>query len=306
MWQPLSQILEAIGQLRVPLWKFRIKTPAGHPAASDAKGEMYWKRYLSAEVLYDVWGPVPGSPWESYHCVTLFAALDRLLKTGIGPTDPSVAAQLEENLGNPAMGKVKTPGWAGPGVFALIDLPGPQSVTLGAHLIRSGMQPICTFDNWPHPAGLLSPEKIVPQLLRYASLIDSQRHLLSPTSPPVWLCDRNRFGFGPGKPRDFDNRYYLDDSVLPGADILRASGIETVICVVPTSGEILKDDLRFYFATLKQHGFNTLWTHLTDPELRLMELAVRPHKKPAFQEFKRSSAGGFGAMIPEPSSGSGG
>jgi hypothetical protein len=302
MWQRLLKILEAIGRVRIPWPKTKLTVSTGRADALDAQGELLWKQYLSAEVLFDTWGPAKGSPWEPYHCVTLFAALDRFPGGIIGPTDPESAAAIEAALGDPSF----FPGWAGPGVFVLVDLPGVQSVALGSRLIQAGMQPVCTFDNWPHPAGLLKPENILAQLLRYASTVDSARATLAPDSPPVWLCDRDRFGIRPGRPLEFDNRYYLDDSVLPGIDVLRKAGISTAICLLPSGREALLDDLHPYFAGLRKGGIETLRTSLEEPEMRLALLEVQSGKKPSFRQFRRSSAGGFGASVPEPSSGSGG
>jgi hypothetical protein len=305
MWQPLSKILETIGRIRLPLPRKRTAVTAGQPDTPDAQGGFEWQRYLSAEALFDAWGPVRGSVWEPFHCVTLFAALDRVVKGRIGPTDLETALALERAVGGSPAGTGAVPGWAGPGVFALLDLPGPHSVALGARLVSAGMQPVCTFDNWPHPAGLLQPEKVLAQLLRYASFADACRHPLTSHSPPVWMCDRDRFGTRPGRPREFDNRYYLDDSLLPGPDLLLKRGIHTAICVLPVRGEPLKDDVRFYFATLQKKGIETVWTSLSEEDLRLFRLESQAGRKPRFRAFKRSSAGGFGGMIPEPSSGSG-
>jgi hypothetical protein len=302
MWQPLLKMLEGLGRLRVPWPKSKITVAAGQPGAPDALGEMWWKDYLSAETLFDTWGPVSGSPWEPYHCVTLFAALDRLSQGFIGPTDPQVVPSLEAALGDASF----VPGWAGPGVFVLVDLPGVQSVAMGARLIKAGMQPVCTFDNWPHLAGLLKPEQILAQLLRYASMVDAARVVLSSTSPPVWLCDLDRLGSRPGRPREFDNRYYLDDSLLPGSEVLRKAGVHTAICLLPSRRARLKDDLGPYLTGLKKQGIEIRWTSLDVPDLRLSHLEIERVRKLSFRQFRRSSAGGFGALVPEPSSGSGG
>ena len=52
---------------------------------------------------------------------------------------------------------------------------------------------------------------------------DVRRELVD-QSPPVYICDRNRLGTTPGRPRDFDNRYFLDDSILPSRSDERRVG----------------------------------------------------------------------------------
>ncbi|HXV85118.1 MAG TPA: hypothetical protein VD793_00385, partial [Gemmatimonadales bacterium] len=82
-----SRALELLGRIRLG-FSIRRKLTVGHPGAPDAQGGRGWRNYLSAERLFDVWGPVPGSPWVPFHCVPLFAALDRLELDTVGPTRP--------------------------------------------------------------------------------------------------------------------------------------------------------------------------------------------------------------------------
>ena len=126
MWRPLSKCLELFGRLRIPIPRGRLRLSVGDAAARDAAGTFDWRTYETAASLYDAWGPLPGSPWASYHCVTLFAALERI--PNLGPTAVAEAARIEGPLPS---GELPPP-WASPGAFILVDLPGPQSHDSGA------------------------------------------------------------------------------------------------------------------------------------------------------------------------------
>jgi hypothetical protein len=299
LWLKLLKLLEAIGRIRLPLsWKKQV-VAVGDPDAPDAMGGAGWQEYRSGEKLFDVWGPVPGSAWDSFHCATLFAALDYAAHPlRIGPA--AVSTHLTPESPPPA--------WAADDVWAIVDLPGPVSVATAAWLCASaGFQPVCTFDNWPNPAGLVHPERTLAALLRYATLMEQARRPLRPESPPLWICDRDRLGSRPGRPKEFDNRYFLDDSLLPGPELLKAAGIRQVVYFVLERNQPELADLSSYFAMLQTQGFTLLRAALEDEE----SLLRRPEPfEPQRRQFRatgffRSTAGGFGAPIPEPSSSSG-
>jgi hypothetical protein len=316
MWQPLSKILDFIGRLRLPLGPPTAPVRIGSPDSVDARGGLDWRRYQTAEALYEVWGPLRETAWEPYHCVPLFAALDVIAPANSParsiepwPTAPEDAAKIETapHLDGAARSEPLGREWAESGVWVILDLPGVESVPLAARFVLAGYQPVCTFDHWPHPAGLLRPEKILAQLLRFAPVVAEARGRLRPENLPIWICDRRRLGTRRGNPNEFDNRYYLDDSVLPGSGTLRKAGIEHVICIVPDAEERPLEDLDAYFAALRREGFNDIHgAALNDPELRLFTFPAAPGPRRFTGEgYQRSAAGGFGRFIPEESSSGG-
>lgn len=255
-------------------------------------------------MLFDTWGPVPGSPWEPFHCVTLFAALERIAAPG--PTAPAVAAKLEAGphlAPLPADAWPDRPPWLMEGTLTVIDLDGPQSVALGARLVRAGAQPVCTFDNWPHQAGVQKPEEVLAQLLRHATTVAAARDALTPSSPPVWLCDRQRLVGGDPRPRQFDNRYFLDDTLLPGTGYLKKAGIGTIVVVQQTASTSMSRDLEAWLADRAADKMAVFVTHLQTEHLEAEPITpVRSHVP---KVGLRSDAGGFGRLIPEPSSSGG-
>ncbi len=299
-WSKLLDLLSGIGRIRLPLWSSRAEVTVGDRGAADALGGDDWTRFFSSEALFDAWSPPPQSPWEPFHCVTLFAALDRIWRTAVGPAP-------EAWFTGRAARPFPAPAWVDAGAWAFLDLPGPQSVAVGAWLCAgASYQTACTFDNWPHRQGLVHPERVLAALLRYAPVAAAARERLDARSPPVWICDRDRLGKRKGRPLEFDNRYFLDDSILPGPDLLRGAGIHTLVYVAEHPLQEESADLSAYFRLLEGQGIRLLRAGIDDDATWQQPQPFRPSRRTFRQRgFFRSTAGGFGAPIPEPSSSSG-
>ncbi|TVQ81307.1 MAG: hypothetical protein EA369_00275, partial [Bradymonadales bacterium] len=203
MSQLWLRLLEWLGSVRIPL-DFLSKSKQvriGNPMGTDFLKNLGWKRYLNAEDLYYVWSPPIDSPWEAYHCLPLFAAVDAIPNSQIGPIEADrFRWQMPTNLESPA--------WATPECLYFVDLQGPESVALGAYLVAAlKAQPICTFDNWPAPNALLAIEDTLAALLYFAAFVSKFRSQMKHDAPPVWICEAGRLGTRPGMPREFDNRY---------------------------------------------------------------------------------------------------
>jgi hypothetical protein len=302
MWRLWSRTLERLGALRFVITQTS-RVTVGSPSGLDALGGARWKLYAKPEKLFDVWGPPAGSPWLPFHSVPLFAALDRIPASGVGPA-PDAAPLLPPHA---RPGEPK-PAWCDADTLVMLELPGPAAVEAAVWLVRaSGCQPVCTFDNWPHPKGLLKPEQTLAALLRYASTMADLRERISLDMPPLWICESDRLGRykGTGQPGDFDNRYYLDDSSLPGPALLRRHGIRRIVCVAASVEPAL--DLESYFADLLAAGIDVYFADIADPALERQRFSAPPKpRQPPRSGFQRSAAGGFGSEVPQPSEGGGG
>jgi len=309
MSQLLSKLLSYLGSLRIRTRTDKVTLDVGDPKAIDAKGSMEWKAYTKTEALYEVWGPAKESPWDPYHCVPLFASLPTLPEDRIGPGMAADAMRIDAHaLFKPElMKKPLEVDWAQQRAWVILDLPGVFSVPMAVRLMATGFQPVCTFDNWPHWVGLIKPEIALGQLLRYASTVKELRESITKDAPPVWVCDRDRLGDRGAKPREFDNRYFLDDSILPSPETLLKNGIRQIICVVPTPEDKPRDDLRAYFRDLLKEKFEVIQgAALSDPELKLFSFPTDTFDIKFSQfHFRRNDAGGFGMLVPEPSSSGG-
>ena len=308
-------LLQFFSQFRIPLlWARRSKLTVGQTDVLDALGSTQWREFLDAEKLFDTWAPVTGDHWQAFHCATLFASIDWIAKDHLG----SAPDHLFFDFGDDGMlggmqgwmlERVPVPRWIGADSWLILDGPGWISVAVAARLVEhQACQTVCTFDNWPHALGLVKPEMTLAALIRYAPLMAIARRNLLAGLPPVWVCDNTRLGTRTGRPKEFDNRYFLDDSILPGAELLKTHGIGRVIYASPTIQAPPTADLIPYLEYLKKQGISVQRISMSSVEtwksepVPLESISPLPLNKGS---FFRSTSGGFGAAIPEPSSSSG-
>jgi hypothetical protein len=258
------------------------------------------------DVLFDLFGPLAGSPWVPYQCPTLFASID---KCNITPKSVKLSALFEST--QPA----QTWPWLGPDTMVIVDLPGETTIEIGALLMQKAAQFISTFDHWAFSATnkVASPaikaQPIIDTMFTLAPTVHTLRKDLSPDVAPVWLCDSRRLGDSLTEPSPgmFDNRYYVDDSILPGLSTLKKGGIRRIVHfreelardplpdLIPFITEAHKAGMRIESVALSDQS---TWT---DPKL----MAQPPFEtKLPIRGFKRSDMGGFGKMVPVPSEGS--
>ncbi len=299
----IETFLRWIARFRLPLWfGSRVPLSFGNPEGLDAAGSREWMEYRSSDKLFEAWSPVADTLWEAYHCPTLFAALEQFPvdKMGVAP-DEYLPEWLRHEL--PA------PHWLDAQTWLILDGPGTVSVSIAAQVVSQQLcQPVCTFDNWPHPQGLIKPEVILAVLLRFASKLARVRRTWHKGLPPVWICDSQRLGVKPGKPRDFDNRYYFDDSILPGIELLRQQHLQRVVYASLRVTDPPTLDINGYLAHLQKRGMPILRIGVESEEAwRAGPSPAGPIPDLPFKQdgFFRSTSGGFGAPVPDPSSSSG-
>jgi hypothetical protein len=200
------------------------------------------------------------APW---YVSTLFQCLElpanANLRAGLRPVfSPAMGAafgraealrSLFEGVGSPS------------DIAIVADLPGPESVAFAAGLAPR-FDAVFTFDNWPHPRG------VVPAHLTLAAAVYYRRwfasHAPAPLAPPLFVLDRNRLVPYVDDAGRFDNRHLAK---LPGADGLKALGVKHVLYVVP-GGDATRelDDLNDEFVTLNAAGFDIKVLALSDLE----------------------------------------
>jgi hypothetical protein len=111
----------------------------------------------------------------------------------------------------------------------IVDLPGPESVAFSSGMARR-FEPVYTFENWPHPRGVVPAHLTLGAVVYYRSLLLRLAPERSTPAPPVFVLDRNRL-LPYKEPRtQFDNRYLAR---LPPAQRLLELGIRHVLYVVP-------------------------------------------------------------------------
>lgn len=282
----------------------------GVPGSVDCRLSEDWRAYASSRALFELWGPPQTSPWSGYHRPTLFAALD----------------SIGENMRWPAAVPPLLPGdapherapWAARDAALLLDLPGPHAVAWAAWLARRWHEPVVTFNNWPHGNALVDMGMALGALLHFAPWAREGKDAREKDAPPVFILDRRRLGPRAPRPRDFDNRYYLLESDLPSVATLQKHGVTHLVYarpgdLAPGAPEEMDDMNRYLHEVAKKMPVKVVplsTTSWTWGEARDHAPAIRPTpfntvKDPAFADFRRAAAGGFGELVPEPSSGGG-
>lgn len=158
-------------------------------------------------------------------------------------------------------------GLAGKELALVVDLDGAESVAFAAALAAQ-CHVVPTFDNWPHPLGVVPAHATLAALLYHGPKLHRDRG--TDDRPVLFALDRNRLAAYRNEPNRFDNRYRVR---LPDAAALPKLGIRRVLYVVPAGlpHEEL-DDLNELFLAWRQQGI----------ELRMLDLGdFKPATAPA-------------------------
>jgi hypothetical protein len=278
----------------------------GDTQGTDCQRDFRWRNYVEPAALFDLWGPPQSSPWSGYHRPTLFAALDAVKR--LGPAEPSGLTPADAPQGNPS--------WADERTAILLDLPGEVSVAYAAWLARDGShEPVASFNNWPHSRAVVPAHHALAAMLYYAPWLEEARARRDPKGrhPPVVMLDARRVGERAARPTEFDNRYFLLESDLPSGPVLRRHGVERVVYVARERRDA--DDLNGYlhelsrFVRVEMAEASTSSWSVGMPTPFAVALRKTPYSTatdPAFRGFRRNRVGGFGVLVPEPSSGGSG
>ncbi len=137
-----------------------------------------------------------------------------------------------------------------PNVMVVVDLPGPEAVAFAAGAI-SVFDPIFTFDNWPHPRGVVPAHQTLAAAAYFQPLFARR----SPRSHalPLLVLDRNRLASYTDDASQFDNRYAAQ---VPGQATLKTLGISRVLYVAPLGKDKELDDLNGPFVQYAGNGLS--------------------------------------------------
>ena len=86
------------------------------------------------------------------------------------------------------------------------DLPGPMSVAVGAALADK-LALVPTFDNWPHPLGVVRAHETLGALVNNAREIEEKKAKLPADAPAIMPLDSDRLTPYQDADSQFDNRY---------------------------------------------------------------------------------------------------
>jgi hypothetical protein len=232
------------------------------PASSavDADGSAGWEETLPL-LAADL---APAEPsLRPYYVPTLFQVLEspssRTLRADLKPAPPANAR--DDALRGEAILSLFRAVAMPKDTALILDLEGPASIAVAATL-ASGFEPVFTFDNWPHPLGVVPSHLTLASAVFYRPVFLRSRAQRPPDAPAVFVLDRNRLARYTDEDGQFDNRYVAK---LPTAENLRALGIRHLLYVSPNKNEVRElDDLNDDFVEFAKRSIDVKVLPLSD------------------------------------------
>ncbi len=252
---------------------------------------------MNASELFDLWAP-PAVVWSKWAKPVLFAEF-----SAVTPADPDTDPLPILNFN------------AGPKAAVVVDLPGAVAVRTGLALMEVGFRPIPLFNGNRGPqrlnlgaSAIVDTEPILSWLATGASLI--AQHPFPADAPPAFLLDSRRRTQVTPSPGRFDNRWIVFPQDFPSATFLKAQGIARVVLVQSDVLAQPPEDLAHVLRRWQEAGLPLFVANLEGLG-QVQPLQVnRPsrfralwYQALAVAGLRRNSAGGFGSIIPQPSSG---
>jgi hypothetical protein len=136
----------------------------------------------------------------------------------------------------------------------LVDLTGPESIAFAVALAER-FEPVFTFDNWPHPVGVVPAHLTLAAAAYYQPTLRGLANKRTLPAPPVFVLDRLRLAAYSDQETEFDNRYMAR---MPSAEHLRKLGIQHVLYVLPDGKKHSQelDDLNEDFVAWRTAGLD--------------------------------------------------
>ena len=263
---------------------------------------------MDGKALFLTWAP-PAAIWSRWAKPVLFTQLTAESSTGNlsdSATPIDFAAGLADVQGVTSEGKTAI----------IVNLPGAESVDAGLALTRHGYRPVPLYNCTDGPSAVVSVKPIIARLMAGADVLQSLA--LPDDAPPAFLLDSNRLqGVLPPSPGQFDNRWVVFPQDFPSAIFLRSQGIERVL-LIQHNRAAADDDLSYVLLPWQRNGL-AIQTMILNGATQIVPLAPIQarnsldvsgwlwYRALLFLTIRsrRSNVGGFGAVIPRPSSGGG-
>ena len=226
----------------------------------DASGSTEWRAYTDPTRLIAAWQPRTEA-WQKFYMPTLMQALkDESLRTQmrlIVNHGMREAFARGETMRRDLLSQVDK----GAETFFIVDLPGPEAVAFGAAM-AGWADVIPSFDNWPHPHGVVRSHDTLAALLYYAAFVEEQKKQLPESAPGLLLLDSQRLAPYTDADDKFDNRYI---ATVPSAAALQQRGVKNIMYVVPTREQKEEsDDLNDDFVAYKDAKLKVVLFPLSD------------------------------------------
>ncbi|WP_437802826.1 hypothetical protein [Sorangium sp. So ce693] len=165
--------------------------------------------------------PAPITPLGDVLRPIFTPAMDRAYRSGKALASLLLAARTDSGLRRD--------------IAVIVDLDGPESVAFAAGAAEA-FDPVFTFDNWPHPRGVVKAHLTLAAAAYYQPLF--ARSVPGPRATMLVL-DRQRLSPYSDDAAQFDNRHVAR---LPSADALWDRGVRHVLVIVPTERDTTESD----------------------------------------------------------------
>lgn len=243
---------------------------------------------------WDVWAP-EGVVWSDWAKPAPFSAPGLSLLPGPLAAEETYAPYVAKLV-------------AYPDLCLVVDLPGPESVTVGVLAASQGYRPVPLVNTTGSPgsSAAINTGPLLGALCTGAGRLAGMQ--IAADARPAFLLDSERMGRGyVPSPRTYDNRWMTFPQDFPSGNFLLSRGIRRAMLIVGQGGNIA-DDLLHVLYGWQESGMSILYevpgdamapTPVSVPRPSAFKSAVR--RLFAMLGFKRNAAGGFGGMIPEPS-----
>lgn len=237
----------------------RLVYTSGSLTARDSLNRDDWFQYLNPDRLISIYQP-SSATWQPFFVPTLLQSLGQnTLRNQVQPFNSNDMRETYER----AAGLKELISQASNNAQTLIisDLPGPSSIALGAALADTN-DIIPTFDNWPHPLGVVPAHETLGAMLYYASEIEEQKKKLKADAPAVLLLDNRRLAAYRDEESQFDNRYLAK---IPPIDQLKQRGVENILYIVRDEQQREElDDLNDEFVEFEKNNIGVRMLRLSD------------------------------------------
>jgi hypothetical protein len=253
---------------------------------------------MTRSEIFDVWAPADAL-WSAWAKPVLFAHLG---PPPVLPQSPEIGLDWAHRVDGESA--------------VVVDLPGASSVAVGLHPAQLGYRPVPLYNACPSPDTAAAPGLTIVDMEPIMAALAGgterlSRLMLPPTAPPAFLLDdRRRYGstVAPA-PGVFDNRSVSLPTDFPSASRLLAHGIRRVVLVQERSTDP-QEDLAHTLVRWQEAGMEILAVNLSTPDPARSITVQRPamyrriwQRVLATMGLRRNPLGGFGGLLPEPSTG---
>jgi len=244
--------------------------------------------------LFDTWAP-EGAPWSLWAKPVLFV------------DDSPVPAWSSQDWQTARASARWTPAAMAETVLVL-DLPGPRALVVALECATRGWRPVPLFNSCRGPGALVDNDSIFFGLTEGAPLL--REASLPESAPPAFVLDSRRVDGAPA-PGRFDNRWVVFPQDFPSATRLLASDLRRVLLVQDGRREP-RADLAHVLLRWQRAGLEILALDLAGDASPAPIAVTEPSRFRALGYralvalgLRKSSAGGFGGLIPTPHAGGG-